>query len=489
MSSDLPLRMPPHLAATTALATSSVDSAAPAWVSHDLINPYHLHDFENSVDRHPSTIFRIPNMGGPIADWVYTRPTMEAISEHSFRCSAIESTSVFRIEGFTDNHNSVKITPSLSSHWLMVPCQSINGFTLGLAFLDIIYQRKNPGNAIPPLPVGRFVIEDATGEVFVTGWTADIMICGWIQSVIKCERKRELLLYRAPSESGKRPTQLFMRNSFYERRSCHLCGNTQTISSLPSPCSAINARMSTCPTGDQQLTNVASVYRRFRGAYFGLCVKMLYRAGRMCSKEVQPLFIDIRHGLPAVKRRFRSRLHNNVLFAVDAVNSLSATHPTTAPSKMLFFMPNPVKAGYPLIALPEEQADNTHHTNTAFPKLRRSASPNSIRQHAAADTSQLPANHLTRQRQRVDDDVHRSSSHHQRKVRNRASAQRSNLRRRLKLQKDRQDLDLFKGQLPTLRAKQQALLLENRRLRISAFLMGLQYEAELIASQTHPSVS
>lgn len=487
MSSDLPLRMPAHLTATTTLATSSVDSAAPAWVSHDLINPYHLHDFESNVDRQPRTIFRIPDMGGPISDWLYTRPSLEAISEHSFLCSAIESTSVFRIEGFTHHHDSIQITPSLSSHWLMVPCQSINGFTLGLAFLDIIYQRKNPGNTIPPLPVGRFVLEDSSGEVFVTGWTANIMICGWIQSVIKCERKRELLLYKAPSQNGKRPTQVIMRNSFYERRSCHLCGNTQTFSSLPNPCSAINARMTTCPTGDQQLTNVASVYRRFRGAYFGICVKMMYRAGRICSKEVQPLFIDIRHGLPAVKRRFRSRLYNNVVCTGDAVKSLYGLHPATA-SKVLFFMPKPVKAGYPLIAMPDEQDDNVYHTNTIDPKHRRSASPSSIRQHAAAETYPLTVSQLTRRRQRVDDDVQRSSSHHQRKVRNRASAQRSNLRRKLKLQKDRQDLELFKGQLPTLRAKQQALLLENRRLRISAFLMGLQYDAELIASQRHPSM-
>ncbi|KAI0561144.1 hypothetical protein FGB62_92g029 [Gracilaria domingensis] len=474
--------MPPELAASTALATSSVDSKAPLWVTKDVINPIHLSNFEHVVARRQRQIFRIPDMGGPIANWLYTRPEPEAISEDAFRNSAIESTSLFRMEGLSQDGTSITITPSLSSHWLMVPVQSMNGFTLGLAFLDILFQRETGKNTVPPLPVGRFVVEDATGEVFITGWTADIMICGWIQSVIKCERVRELLLYKAPAVNGVKPTQLLLRNSFFERRACHLCGQGRTFSSLPNPCSGINRRgASVIPTMDK-VTNVASVYRRFRGAYFGVCVKTSFMAGQP-AREVLPVFIDLRHGLLSVKRQFRNSLRKNVTCEIP-LNSYFGMHPASS-KKMLLFKPEPVEAGYPLIALPEnedEKSGSDEKSETSYPNA---FSPESSQRDNVSVSSDSNSNQgkAQRRRRRVDDEVGRMSAAHRRRVRNRESAQRSNLRRKERLARERHELTQYKTLIPILKQKYEDLLNEQISLLIDASLKGKHHDVEHIISR------
>ncbi|CAN8062986.1 unnamed protein product [Agarophyton chilense] len=474
--------MPPELAASTALATSSVDSDAPLWVTNDIINPLHLPNFDHAAERRHRRIFRIPDRGGAIANWLYTRPEPEAISEDAFRKSAIESTTVFRMEGLSRDGHAITITPSLSSHWLMVPVQSLNGFTMGIAFLDILFQREKSDNTVPPLPVGRFVLEDATGEVFVTGWTDDIMICGWIQSVISCERVRELLLYKAPAFNGLKPTQLLLRNSFFERRACHLCGHGRTFSSLPHPCFGRNKRPESLSSIMDNITNVSSVYRRFRGAYFGLCIKTNFSSGQT-TKELQPVFIDIRHGLPSIRGRLYNSLRKNVAFEIP-LTSYFGLHPS-ASSKLLYFQPEPVEVGYPLITLPEEGKNGPpleESSHTSYPHV---PSPQSIQRESASASSDGVVNGAKgpRRRRRVDDEIGRMSAAHRRRVRNRESAQRSNQLRKQRLAQDRSELNQYKAIIPALKKKYEELLKEQISLLLDASLRGYQDAIEHIVSR------
>lgn len=473
--SALTMRMPPELERTATLATNAVDADAPLWaISHDVVNPHHRGHFELKGRRSPRDIFRLPDSGGVIRDWLYTRPKMEAIAEEAFDNSATESTTIFRMESIDKTLGSIVITPTVSNHWLLIPCQTINGFTIGIAYLDVLYERVDHDNRVPPLKVGRFVIEDSTGEVFMTGWAGNIMIVAWIQSIIKCERVRELLLFEAPPTDGMKPRNLILRNSFYERRDCHICGDGRTVHMLKDPCSGIRTNLANDPTQPPPLTNVSTLYRRFRGAYFGVCLKTKYEDNKVLLQQLVPVFTDLRHSLNTVKRRFKSNLLKNT--TVLGTECYFGVNPRSA-SRLYLLRTVPVDTGYPLISLPSDDDDERRPEDMgSMTKLMGfPTSPNSVQQDAeGVSRPESPSETGRRRRLRVEDDLVRNSVEHMRKVRNRESAARSNRIRKQRLEQNKTELEkLKKVVLPELRSKFEAVEEENRALRIRVYGMEI----------------
>ena len=419
-------------------------------------------------------------MGGVVKEWVYTRPTMEAIGEEAFEKSAIESSTIFRIESVDKNRSSLLITPTVSNHWLLVPCQTINGYTVGLAYLDVLYERKDPGNCVPALKLGRFVLEDRTGEAFLTGWRGNIMIVYWIQSIIKCERVCEILLFQAPPVDGMKPKRLLLRNSFYERRDCRLCGRGPTVGSLGEACSGVNNRLSHDPTAPAPLTNMATLYRRFRGGYFGICIKTRYDQSPILQ-EVQPVFVDVRHGLNVVKKRFKNSLRRNVAFVMDGASSVGffGVNPRSG-SRVMFLRAAPVESGYPLIAMPSDgDADDISDDGSRKSGDPYHDSPQSVQQDISSIGSFecIDARKGPRRRVRVEDDLNRRSLPHLRKVRNRESAARSNRIRKMRIEQTKNELQALKGRIPGLEGRLRELHEENRSLRMHA--LGIQSQTRL----------
>lgn len=470
--------MPPHLESTATLATQVVDAAVPHWAAtraavtlSDYGEPEYLAGRRSEHD-----VYRLPNSSQVLRDWLYTRPDVEAVDEQAFENSAIESSTIFRIDGFHVEDGSVHISPTVSNHWLLVPVQSINGVTVGLAYLDVLYQRKERDNCVPPLRLGKFAIEDNTGEIFMTGWMGPIMVVGWTQSIIKCERVRELLMYHAPEVNGVRPRNLLLRNSFYERRDCHLCGLGSSLNTLKSPCSGVSNTFPPEPTKPGSLTNVSTLYRRFRGGYYGVCLKTAYQNDAASKRDLVSVFIDVKHGLHAVKQRFRQTLRRNCDFSLDC---LFGMHPRA--SSRVFFLRTaaPVNSFYQL-------SDSSHGKRKApgdpLPASgvnKMLVSPlSSLENETSTVSSDRSTSPPSRTRRRVGvDEVDRQSIEFERKQRNRIAAERSNRQRKEKLEREREELRRLKERRDLLLKRQNELSVENFTLRM---------QVEAIKTGDHP---
>lgn len=189
--------------------------------------------------RKSHNIFGLLNLCGVIEKWLFTSPFIEAISEDSFADSATEGMTLFRIEGLVRSDQTPIITATVSSHYLLL-CQTINGNTFGLAYLDRIYDRDAFGirnNCVPPLRHGRFVIDDATREKFCSAWVDDLMFVAWTKSIIKRERVHEFLLFEAPTKMEP------LLDLFFTHRSCTPCWLGCSISILLPPWSSIDMRL------------------------------------------------------------------------------------------------------------------------------------------------------------------------------------------------------------------------------------------------------
>lgn len=456
---------------------------------------------------------------------------MEAISEDSFANSAVESMTLFRIEGLDRSDQSVLITPTVSSHYLFIPCQTINGYTVGLAYLDILYERDSYGikdNRVPPLRLGRFVIDDATGEMFCTAWMDNLMVVAWTQSIIKCERVREFLLFEAPKD-GTPPRSLLLRNSFFERRSCALCGLGRSISTLPPPCSGIdNRRLSQDPASSafnnnssssshsssqrqvsRKLTNIAAIYRRFRGSYFGVVLKTRYGTDRQPqSQQLVPVFAELKHGLHTVKVGFKNNLRKNIDFVLGGASNdgyFGMNPRSAAKSLLLLRASNPVEA-YPsttsAAAITDAEASSHHHHDrlsragsvvpssddgdssvhtgsfsSHYQRMSRASSPSMSEMWSttlSSVTSKQPQEQGVKdvnapKRRRSEDPLERDSVMHKRKVRNRISAQRSNKQRKLALDQKKADLERLKLLQPVLEKRLSELRKENEELRVKVY--------------------
>lgn len=473
--SAVSLHLPPRISSTTALATQFVDGAAPSWAFSQYV--YSLHKsapLSTRAARTEAQVFRLPNSNAAVRDWLYTRPDVDAVGEDAFRNAAAESSTIFRMHPARPDDPFVEISPTVSNHWLMVPVQSINGVTVGLAYLDVLYQRPGDDLRVPPLPVGKFAIEDATGEVFVTGWgDSDIMIVGWIQSIIKCERKRELLMFVAPALNGLAPEILLRRNSFYERRDCHLCGVGRSIFELPEPCSGVGRTLSDDPTKPAPLLNLATLYRRFRGAYFGFCVKTSYYEREVTGRIIVPVFIDVRQGLYLVKQRFKANLQLNVDFSLDCQNDgLFGLNPFSSSRLFILKSSEPVTSHAINWDSPSDgkhKASSEACVETSKMKVGSNSALTDLDLNSSRASSERSASPATRRRRRVGvDDIDRDTLEFERIRRNRIAAEKSNKQRKLRLQKEKEELEKLKEYKMELEARQHQLRVENYVLRLEA---------------------
>lgn len=486
--SSVALRMPPEVESTTPLATQVVDSFVPAWArtpSGVTLKEYGDPDYFKG-QRSEADVYRLPNSSQVLRDWLYTRPDVEAVDEEAFANCAVESSSIFRIEGFGQNDSTILVSPSISNHWLLIPVQSINGVTVGLVYLDVLFQRQMADKCVPPLRVGKFAIQDSTGEVFVTGWTENFMVVGWTQSIIKCERVRELLMYHAPKTNGVRPRNLLLRNSFYERRDCHLCGQGTSLDTLKPPCCGISTNILSDPykqplsTSRMRLTDVSTLYRRFRGGYYGVCSKAAYCNGVMLSRDLVSVFIDVKHGLHSVKQRFRRNLERNCDFSLDCLFGLS---PRSSSRLMFLKTSAPLASVYQLAKLSDgsgkRKMSRDRWDRGAVANRSMNISPISL----DPDTSGVSSERSTspaRTRRRVGvDEVDRNSIEFERKIRNRIAANKSNLCRKEKLAKEREELRMLKEKRDVLLAKKNELSVEN-------FALQLQVQSETLLEENYP---
>lgn len=392
-----------------------------------------------------SHIFRLPNMGGWIQKWVYSRGAeTELVPEDALDNSTTESTTIFRCLP-----NFRQAEPVLSTHWFLCPFKSWNGFTVGLAFLDV-QMADLTTTAVAPEACGRFAMDETTGEVFMTSWRAaeSLMVVAWTQTISSCERVRELFTFEAEPVDGAPPGRVLLRNSFYERRNCRICGDV-VGSNLNPPCRAPARPRSVRKRRPDDLLPLQTMYRRFRGFFFGTCVKTRYHYTQrddgvstvVPSSVPVPIILDIRHGIASVSRRLRLNLRRRALsFGTD-------------PRVGMLLRPGRLSVNdYP--------TDSS--TGTSEESSRTSSGPVARRTPGEA-----------RRIRNSDAVLDRDSILHQRRVRNRESAARTNQARKMKLEANMRELEELKTRMPVLYAKMQQLQLENTQLKARAMQEAL----------------
>lgn len=385
-------------------------------------------------------IFRLPNKGGWIQNWVFSRGAeAELLPEAGIENSTAESTTIFRALALT-----AQAMPMMSSHWFLCPFQSCNGFTVGLAYMDVTVDRLDECS-VHPVPCGRFAMDEATGEVFMTAWNeASLMTVGWTASVSSCERIRELFIFEAPKKNGEPPGKPILRNSFYERRDCRICGRPN----IP-PCRAPAARaraVSRHDSAGKYLFPLQNVYRRFRGCFFGVVVKSVYSPGTRGPQIVAavPVICDIRHGVASVARRLRINLRQS---------AFSFGMGPTVGARMLALEPRRGVTARFIEALDSDSGGNASSETSACSTA------------AGSDAKRI----------RNQDNVHdRDSIIHLRKVRNRESAARTNEARKRRIAATKAELiELQTNRLPQLKLRLEQVRYENKRLK------------EMLAAQKH----
>lgn len=294
-------------------------------------------------------------------------------------------------------------------------------------------------------------MDESTGEVFMTAWHSNsFMTVGWTESVSSCERVRELFLFEAPHVDGDAPTRLLLQNSFYERRDCRICNSPdKPICRAPAsrPTNTIRSNQSSSP----YLYPLRNAYRRFRGFYFGVCLKTKYtlHSDRPPSRtlSLESIVCDIRHGVESISRRLRINLRPG---------SFSfGTGPSVVANRILAI---------------DTRRRITAQSIEATESSEVSSDEAASSSHSAGATSVSTTG--TVKRRRNSDTVHdRDTAEHRRKLRNRVSAARANAARRRHIEQTEAELtDLKENKLPQLERRYQELQDENQQLnrRISA---------------------
>ena len=406
-----------------------------------------------------SRVFRLPNENLWIRKWVYSRisPT-EYIPQSAMDNSTTESTTVFRCLP-----NDRLVIPKMSCHWLLCPFQSFNGYTVGLAYMDVTLNYLDD-SCVHPVHVGRFAMDEASGEVFVTAWHSNkhaYMTVGWTASVSSCERVRELFLFECPAVDGNAPTNLLLQNSFYERRNCHICKspNTPVCNAPASRSNTTNSHRSSSSSTGAYLYPLRNVYRRFRGCYFGVCVKTKYVHHQINQPPVRTvsaerIVCDIRHGIASVSRRLRMNLsYGSFSFGTDPL-----------------VIANRILAIDTRRRISAKCIETNSNAESSEISCEEAASSHSIGAGAGAGAGVANKNvnvgdENVKRRRNSDTVFDRDTARHRRKLRNRESAKRSNANRKLRLQNTEQELDELREKLPKLQQRHRELQNENFQLR------------------------
>jgi hypothetical protein len=192
----------------------------------------------------------------------------------------------------------------------MSPYQSLDGITVGLAYCQVVYDIVDRKMSVQSneQPFGRFAMDENTGEVFITAFREDnVLYVGWTRSVSTCERVRESFLFHAPPVDGEFPdfSRIILRNSWFERRNCRICGLVDSSGTLAKPCvgGPLRGRL-------RNAVDFAGFHyksRRFRGDYFGTCVKTLLERGKVI-RETVPIAIAIRKAPLFIDTVFKNHL-------------------------------------------------------------------------------------------------------------------------------------------------------------------------------------
>lgn len=373
--------------------------------------------------------------------------------------STTETTTVFRPNA-TSRRAGDDIR--MSTHWLLTPYASVNGFTIGLLFMDMLYDNLDD-LCVGGAPSGKFAMNEETGEILATSFRENgSFIVGWIKCVASCERIREVLEFDAPSP-GNFPSRLLKRNSFYERRNCRLCGCLNGDGDLLEPCSGTPRIRLTDPGTFRNFG-----LKGFRGSYFGSVNKVLYdpQSNRPLKRQLVPIFVDLRHSIPAIQEKLRLKLRRGLvsfgtaprissgLFISDELRYLLEAGGENDPAKLL--------------------------------RRRRGKRGPALNKRQKAITNGNSQGIQGTLRRRNEDERNRDSIKFQRKQRNRESARRANEARRLQIQSTRKELEhLKKFVVPTLHARIKELQGNNSALReqldrkpIDDELNSLSFEAE-----------
>jgi len=382
-------------------------------------------------------IFRLPNKGGWIQKWVYSRvePT-EYVPECAVDNSTAESTTLFR-------QQAGMAIPMMSSHWFLCPCQSLNGYTIGLAYMDITLNKLDQ-YCVGPQPIGRFVMDEESGEVFMTAWSNEskCMTIAWTQSVSSCERVREVLLFEASKFNGEPPGRCLLQNSFYERRDCKLCSvhsNYQENTIPPCRAPAASAKTISKANPSDYIFPLQTAYRRFRGCFFGVAVKTVHNYGITtgCTpgansfelnynsriEAIVPIVCDIRHGVASVTRRLRLNLRSSAItfgmgprvtsrfLGLDARRYITANVPDGTSD------------------IEQRSNGNGNHSSNDS---------------TSTDSRGNCTDKETKRRRNADTIFDRNTIGHQRKVRNRLSAQKTNKARKERIDRNKAELEDLK---------------------------------------------
>lgn len=362
-------------------------------------------------------------------------------------------------------HGRIALKASLSSHWFLIPYENINGFLIGLGYCLVVYDqldRSMSANALDQ-PCGRFAMDEETGEVFMTAFRPDgLVFVGWTQSISTCQRVRELFLFVAPKEDGQEPHQLVLRNSFYERRNCRMCGLSNQAETLAPPCSGAPRRKTSNPV---DFTGFSFPDRRFRGDYFGICVKTLYdeKTRRRLRSQAIPILVDIRHASTMVDAALKQHLRQSVVTQYS-FGPRSVLVDLIRPAAFLRNWYECMKASANPIDAIMERIDVNMPSSDDARGLKKSRKRQGIRKTGGNDF----VSDITKDVQRVrnSDTLDRETLRHERVRRNRAAAQRANMERKRRIEATTAELaDLKENILPRMRVRVKDLREENIKLK------------------------
>jgi hypothetical protein len=473
-------------------------------------------------DRSTSTVFRLPSEGGEWARrWLYSHSdpdqfdcvAAEAIGNASAQAATVwrnneptpmarsaDMTNGFAVDFSTGNDVDIyddgcckvdtTLRPTVSSNWFLIPYGNINGFTLGIGFVHAAHDVLDRNMTVTTLNdpysrSGRFIMDEATGEVFITAFRADgTMLIAWTKSLHSCERVRELLLFVTPLKDGEPPTHVLLRNSFYERRDCRICTtpDAHSVDALPRPCTGFNLRRDNVRASAQgnSWRHFNTFDRRFNGHFWGVVEKYRYdRVTRVVNRaERIPILIDIRTSCASVSRMFKHAVRHSALTFGLGPRSSSRVFLVTLTAAQAAIANAVAKPLEPLHPRPSRSSGTAYQRTLALRPVvskrpRAGKGTTSVFASAASlsisDPEEEPSigNDSLGDVRRVRniDTIDRETVLHRRKCRNRASAQKSNALRKARLEMMDSELRHLKEIVPTLISRRDVLVAENVSLR------------------------
>jgi hypothetical protein len=499
-------------------------------------------------DRTARRIFRLPVAGGAWAQrWLYSHPDgFDCASPDAIVNAITQSTTIWR--RFVDAHKAAggedeldvsggdagaikgeaeaeaTFRATISSHWFLVPYGAINGVILGFGMMHMMHDTLDRNISVVALRdlssrFGRFIMDEATGEFFFTAFREDnTVLVAWAASVRSCERVREMMLFATPEVDGTQPTQVLLRNSFYDRRDCRMCTtpDAHSVLALRPPCSGI-AMHRHCIRNegdgnswvDNSWEGFHSSDTRYNGRYWGTVEKRQYdRATRVNIRSEQALLlIDIRNGTASVARMLRDNVKQSALsfglgprsstrvFLVNQIAALAAFESSVAlcdsaeppPSHSLSVTKE--AASFRCCTEGEFQATATPFSLAvarAVAKRPRvgvrsisgcATSGSSKQSLGEVEASLAGSSDIDRSDKssadrlddvrgvRTADPIEREFVLHQRRMRNRASAAKSNALRKDRLERESAELARLKVIVPALLSRREALVEANAVLK------------------------